>query len=115
MNGQSNAHSHGSRGGLEKLEKRKKSLTTSGDQSTIIHSSRMQHSHTLVKTSCCALKRFMMTIKQYVGMGTALVGLAAFMHRYHVNFWQHNGHPKQGQYHLSATHILRLCSVFNVQ
>lgn len=57
----------------------------------------------------------MMTIKQYVGVGTVLVGLAAFMHRYHVSFWQHNCHPKQGRYHLSATHFLSLSSVFNVQ
>jgi len=54
----------------------------------------------------------MMTIKQYVGVGTVLVQLAAFIHRYNVNFWQHNHHPKQDQYHLSAVHILRLCSIF---
>jgi hypothetical protein len=54
----------------------------------------------------------MITIKQYVGVGTVLVEHAAFIHRYHVNFWQHNYHPKQDQYHLSAVHILRLCSIF---
>jgi len=57
----------------------------------------------------------MMTIKQYVDVGTVLVDLSAFMHRYHVNFWQHSRHSKQGQYHLSAVHIFRFCSVFNVQ
>ena len=56
----------------------------------------------------------MMTIKQYVDVGTVLVDLSAFMHRY-VNFWQRSRHSKQGQYHLSAVYNLRFCSVFNVQ